>query len=240
MIRASRYRNVVVLTGAGVSRGSGLPVYRGEGGLWSDERTRRMSDARSLVEEPGNVWRFWADIAMKAKRARPNPAHRALARWEREVSGRGEFTLITQNVDGLHQRAGSHNVIELHGSLNRPRCSDGSCGGTLGSGDWAQEDASCQACGKPLRPAVTFFGEPIDALPEHQSKRALRKVDLFLAVGTSGVVDPAARFVRSARYAGARTVLVNLEAPEVREHGFDEVFLGPAEEILPSWFPAQA
>lgn len=222
-----------MLTGAGISVASGLPTYRGPGGLWNQGETATWNRAEALAEDPEGQWRFFHRLGERARAASPNAAHLALAAWEARLQARGRFTLITQNLDDLHRRAGSQEVIELHGTLRQVRCADDGCpqpplapGGPAGP-------PPCPRCGGPLRPDVVLFGEPLPAHPEHRAKQALRRLDLFLAVGTSGLVDPAARFVRAARYAGATTALVNLEAPSGDAHGFDVVLTGPAEELLP-------
>lgn len=168
----------------------------------------------------------------------PNAGHRALALAEAERPSGTSFTVITQNVDQLHQRAGSREVIELHGSIFRSRCIACDAPSFPDERDEAVLPR-CEACGALLRPDVTLFGEPIPARPEHESKRALRDCDLFVAVGTSGVVWPAAGFVRSAIYAGARTAYVNAEALE-SGGGFGEAFVGRAEELLPVLFARTA
>ena len=160
--------------------------------------------------------------------ARPNAAHHALALLESRFEG--DFTLITQNVDGLHLAAGSREVVELHGSLRRRRCKDPSC-----SSEPFEELTiplalpCCELCGNPLRPDIVLFGEQIPLGPSHQAKRSLRSVDLFLSVGTSGTVRPAANFVSGAKFSGALTVEINLESSGL----FEREFLGAAENILP-------
>jgi NAD-dependent deacetylase len=231
----SRYRSVVVLSGAGVSVASGLRPFRGPGGLW-EEPGAVISSAESLQSDATRLWALFSDMRRQASAAHPNAAHAALAAFEKDVRSRGgEFTLITQNIDGLHQRAGSANVVELHGSLFRARCSDLQC--RSDAINWPPDgDAAlppCSSCGRSTRPDIVLFDEPIPAKPEWDAKRALRTCDLFLAVGTSGTVSPASNFVRSAAYSGARTILVNLERMSPRHPDFEEEVLGPAEETLP-------
>jgi NAD-dependent deacetylase len=227
-------RKVVVLTGAGVSVASGLPTYRGLAGLW----TARPELARALVAgaPPPVVWEALVPLRAKLATVAPNEAHRAIARWERSVERRGGiFTLVTQNVDGLHQAAGSRNVLELHGALRRSRCSRCDLP-PFEDPSAPPRPPPCPRCGAPLRPDVVLFEEPIGAREEVESKRALREVDLFVAVGTSGTVWPASSFVRAAEYAGARTILVNAE--RIDRAPYDEQIVGPAEEILPTLLPA--
>jgi len=231
-IAAGRWRRVVVLTGAGASVASGLRPYRGPGGLWEeDPALKAMATAGA---SPADLWRLWGALRGEVALASPNEAHRALARFEARITGDGGvFSLITQNVDGLHQRAGSRAVIELHGALRRSRCS--AC--DLPPFDDETPHLTpppCPRCGAPLRPAVVLFDEPLGADEEVGAKRALRGCDLFLAIGTSGSVWPASSFVRSAAYEGARTAYVNLTPLTPPAPDFDEVHLGRAESLLPA------
>lgn len=229
---ADRYFHIVVLTGAGVSVASGLRTYRGAGGLWTEHpEAERMAQIETFVEDPLEGWRFFAPLRAMAWRAEPNPAHRALA----TLGARGGVTVITQNVDGLHLRAGSPAVVEYHGSILRTRCANPACSSKPfeDRDGHTEELPHCGRCGEFLRPDVVLFGEAIPADADMAARRALRECDLFLAVGTSGAVYPAAGFVRAARHAGARTVLVNLEPLEEPDDSFQEEYLGRAEEILP-------
>jgi NAD-dependent deacetylase len=231
----SAYSRVVVLTGAGVSVASGLRPYRGPGGLWTEVEASGVADAAALRDRPAEVWRFFAAARQAVLAARPNAAHLALARLEQGVTGRGgRFTLITQNVDGLHQRAGSQAVLEIHGTLARSRCTRVECTQPAFADERVDESCPpCPRCGQPLRPDVVLFGEPLPVEAEHLAKRALRDCDFFLAVGTSGTVTPAASFVRWAEVNGARTLLVNLEPMSPPNPAFQQELLGRAEELLP-------
>jgi len=222
------YKHIVVMTGAGISRAAGLSTYRGPGGLWNDPAKIALSSIEALESRRDEVtsmfWGFRAAIAA----AEPTAAHRALAAFENKV--KGAFTLVTQNVDGLHQRAGSHEVVEFHGSLRDWRCE--TCGRVIQP---ATADLP-ECCGQPLRPDVVLFGEMIPVHAEHQVKGALRDCDLFVAIGTSGTVWPAASFVRSAAYAGARTILLNLEIDDEARDAYQETHAGPADELVPHLF----
>jgi NAD-dependent deacetylase len=234
-VDTSAYRNIVALTGAGISVASGLRPYRGPGGLWEEVEASGVADVRVMQDRPAVAWRFFEEARAVIQRAEPNPAHLALARLETGLRSDQSFTLITQNIDGLHQRAGSKNVVELHGTLARTRCSIPTCA-LEPFEDHAREIRecpSCPLCSAPLRPDVVLFGELIPAEAEWRSKKALRDCDLFIAVGTSGTVSPASNFVRSAEYAGARTIFVNLEPLDPPNPAFHETHLGRAEEILP-------
>lgn len=234
-----RYRGIVVLTGAGISKASGLPTFRGPDGLWErpDGPGANGLDAAALEEDPQGVWTYCNKLRDAVRAAQPNAAHVALAEAERAVAPGASFTIITQNVDSLHQRAGSRNVLELHGSLARTRCSLKECGAApFDDPAPPAELPRCEACGCNMRPDIVLFDEEIPAQAEHFAKRALRECDLFVAVGTSGTVSPASNFVRAAEHARARTVLVNLTPMVPRHPAYDEEILGPAEELVPILF----
>jgi NAD-dependent deacetylase len=234
-IDSREYHNIVVLTGAGVSVASGLPTYRGPGGIWEKHEVAQYGHAHALHEHPERTWRLFGAMREPVVRAQPNAAHRALARFEAGLRAEQNFLLATQNVDGLHQRAGSRRLIELHGNITKTRCVDEACGLPPFEDLVAHADAvpRCPVCGSALRPDIVLFGESLPAAASRQAKRALRDCDLFLAVGTSGLVSPAADFVRSAEYAGARTIYVNLEPMVPHNPAFRESVLGRAEELLP-------
>jgi NAD-dependent deacetylase len=231
---ADRYRNIVILTGAGVSVASGLRPYRGPGGIWEEAGVVELATPRALADRPDEVWRLFGPLRAQARAAQPNAGHRAIADLERRL-GPGVVTVITQNVDGLHQRAGSTNVLELHGTIFRSRCSSSACD-LAPFDDQDPHDGPaprCPRCGAVLRPDAVLFDEAIPGGVEWHAKRALRDCDFFLAAGTSGTVAPASNFVRAAEYAGARTVLANLEPMTPRHPAYGEEYLGRAEEILP-------
>jgi NAD-dependent deacetylase len=235
LLDRSQYSRIVVLTGAGISAGSGLRTYRGPDGVWEEYELEKYGHANSLIEYPAQTWQLFGGMREPVLRARPNAAHHALAQWESELSLGQEFLLVTQNVDALHQQAGSKNVLELHGNIMYTRCTDSAC--TLepyrDEESHAEGVPKCPNCGAALRPDVVLFGEEIPALASWTVKRALRDCDLFIAIGTSGLVTPAANYVRGAQYVGARTILVNLEPMAEKNPAFQEEYLGPAEEVLP-------
>jgi len=241
-LKLNKYQHIVVLTGAGISVASGLPTYRGVGGLWTVGDTARVSDVEILKTDPQAAWELFGSLRKSVATAQPNAAHKALADCQKQLAGNQTITLITQNIDGLHQRAGSKDVVELHGSLFMTRCSNASCK----LAPYADQDPhlqalpQCSICQSLLRPDIVFFGELIPASADWSTKRALRNCDLFLAVGTSGTVSPACDFVRSAKYAGARTILVNMERSASSNDPFDQELLGKAEEILPMLFKSGA
>lgn len=231
----SNYANIVVLTGAGISVASGLPTFRGSGSIGEESSTKKYTSVEAIEEDPAGLWHYFSNFRIVARQATPNAAHIALANLENRLQAEQSFTLITQNVDGLHQRAGSRNVIELHGNVHRTKCTNPKCTLEPYSEENLHTDSipSCPSCGHMLRPDIVLFGEYLSALADWQSKRSLRECNLFIAVGTSGVVYPAANFVRSAAYVGARTIMVNLEPIDPPNPSFQEQYLGRAEEILP-------
>lgn len=235
----AQYRSIVVLTGAGVSVASGIRPFRGPGGLWEEGDNLRVANPSILVEDPLAPWRIFGPLRRQLRTAQPNAAHYRLAQLEAQLNAEQQFLLITQNIDGLHQRAGSHRVVELHGSIHRTRCSNQACDLPSHVDEDSHEELlpRCPRCQAPLRLDTVMFGEPIAVEAEQQVKTALRDCDLFLAIGTSGTVTPAANYVRSADYAGARTGLINLEPMVPRNPYFHEEYPGRAEEILPVLFP---
>ncbi len=215
-LRRSQY--VVVLTGAGVSAESGIPTFRdAQTGLWARYNPEELATPEAFRRNPRLVWDWYAWRRQLVSQAEPNPGHLALARLERLVP---RFTLITQNVDGLHQRAGSTSVIELHGNLLRVRClAEGTVYTTWP--DVADPPPPCPACGAPLRPDVVWFGELLPPEALERAWRAARDCDLFFSIGTSGLVEPAASLPRVAYAAGATVAVINLDvANRVEERLF--------------------
>jgi NAD-dependent deacetylase len=233
-----KYKRIVILTGAGISVASGLRSYRGPDGLWDDPQIQRFSHRDTLSQDPTGVWRFFGALRRQLPHTQPNPAHIALAQAAQALAPEQKMTLITQNIDALHEKAGSPHLIHYHGRVDHTACNNPRCSLTPYPDLQTYDDAppKCPQCGSLLRPAVVLFGEFIDTEIERLAKRALRNCDLFLAIGTSGVVMPAASFVRAAKYVGARTLFVNLEPMEDPNPYFDESILGRAEEIVPALF----
>lgn len=231
---------LLVLTGAGVSAESGVPTFRDANGLWENHRLEEVATPAAFDQDPALVWRFYSERRRKAKGVRPNPGHETLAAVEARIGER--FLLVTQNVDGLHLRAGSRRVAELHGSLFHTRCFDCDLAPFEDEAEHAAPPPcpDCAARGRRgrLRPAVVWFGERLDS----DMLRAIgRFVDegrrhrlVFLAVGTSGAVYPAAGFVRDAREMGVQTLELNLERSE-GSHWFHESRQGRAGELVPAW-----
>jgi NAD-dependent deacetylase len=228
-------RNIFVLTGAGVSAESGLGTFRdkqGEG-IWAKFDPMKLATPQAFARDPETVLAFYDLRRRNLLSAKPNAAHFALARLESWLAKRGgSLTLITQNIDDLHERAGSARVIHMHGELLKARC--GACGMVRLWLDDLDVTHTCPACGHvgTMRPDVVWFGEMPLALD--LIDLALRKADLFVAIGTSGAVYPAAGFVAKARALGMRTCEINLVAADNAEL-FDEQRLGPASETVPEW-----
>jgi NAD-dependent deacetylase len=198
---------VVVLTGAGISRDSGLPTFReAQTGLWARYRPEDLATPEAFARQPAVVWRWYAWRRELVARAEPNAGHYAIAELQRRVS---HCTLVTQNVDGLHARAGSVDVVELHGSIARIRCS--ACGDAPDPVP-AGEPPACVHCGAHLRPDVVWFGEALPEAALLRAAEAAASCDVFLSVGTSGLVYPAAGIVEIAARAGAAVIIVNPDA----------------------------
>jgi len=238
-IDITQYKKIVILTGAGISAASGIAPFRGAGAQSDDLDVTKHSSAELLFTNPEAIWRFYGPMRNRVSIAKPNPAHFALASIERTVSPDASFTLITQNVDKLHENAGSKNVVKLHGDLFESVCTNPDCD-LEPIEDFDLNNPTkvphCPKCGSALRPGVVLFGEqlPIDA--QRRAKHALRDCDLFIAIGTSGTVAPASNYVRSADYEGARTIYVNLTEMNPVNRYFKESVIGKAEEILPELF----
>ncbi|KCZ92252.1 Sir2 family NAD+-dependent deacetylase [Hyphomonas johnsonii] len=233
MSNANAARAVVVLTGAGISAESGLGTFRDVDGIWTKHPLEDLATPEGFARNPDFVQGFYNARRAQLKESEPNAAHLALARLEAALQAAGHsFTLITQNVDNLHQAAGSQNVLHMHGELLKVRC--GGCNAVVrwpGDISTATPCPCCEATGL-MRPHVVWFGE----MPLHMDEieRAIDKASLFVSIGTSGNVYPAAGYVRMARMAGARTVELNLE-PSEGASLFQDTRYGPASEVVPAW-----
>lgn len=218
-----------VLTGAGVSAESGLATFRGSGGLWNGHRVEDVATPEAWHANPELVWRFYSMRRRDAMAAEPNAGHWALASLEQRLQDR--FFLCTQNVDDLHERAGSRRVHHMHGSLFQSRCER--CAVPFpdrGLYQSAQELPICEKCGSPVRPHIVWFGEiPLDMDGIH---RELDRATVLLVVGTSGSVYPAAGFVNIANQRGIQTIYVGPEEP-LNAAAFDEILLGTSAGVLP-------
>ena len=221
--------NIVILTGAGISAESGLGTFRDEGGLWAQHRIEDVATPEGFARDPDLVHRFYNARRDQAAKAEPNAAHVALAELERRLDG--DLLIVTQNVDSLHEKAGSQAVLHMHGQLNRALCA--ACDHRWDAPLAMHKSDSCPACGQQAtRPDIVWFGE----IP-YQMERiadALSQADVFVSIGTSGEVYPAANFVAEADHFGAHTVELNLE-PSAGASRFAECRFGPASEIVPTW-----
>ena len=224
------FRSIVVLTGAGVSAGSGVATFRGPDGLWEGHRVEDVATPEAFDRDPILVHRFYDARRERLSSVKPNPAHLALADLERRWTG--DFLLVTQNVDDLHERAGGDNLIHMHGELQSGWCLN--CDTRFAWSGPMGTEAVCKRCkvSGMVRPDIVWFGE----MPYEMERidQALLACDLFVSIGTSGAVYPAAGFVQTARYVGAHCVELNLE-PSQGSLFFHETRLGRASEIVPAF-----
>ena len=223
---------VTVLTGAGVSAASGVPTFRGADGLWRNFRPETLATAEAFGRDPKLVWEWYAWRRSRIAACEPNAAHRVIAGWSRCFSN---FHLITQNVDGLHERAGTDKTICLHGSIWEVSCWQGCANSPK---RWRDETVSfnempprCPYCTGPIRPGVVWFGETLDPATVRKASEAAA-CDVFMTIGTSSVVYPAAGFLSAAKQQGAFTVEINPDATPASST-VDLVLRGPAEKVLP-------
>lgn len=220
---------MVVLTGAGISAESGVPTFRGPGGLWRQRRPESLATPEAFRRDPAFVWEWYDWRRAKLAAAQPNAGHRALAELEKRTP---RFTLVTQNVDGLHERAGSRNVIELHGSIWRMRCLACGCEQRDERTPLPKLPPCCERCLGLLRPAVVWFEEQLPQDAWNRAEEATRAAEVFLVVGTSAVVYPAAGLVPLAKSCGARVIECNMEETPFSA-SLDRSFRGRASELLP-------
>lgn len=223
-------RNLVILTGAGVSAESGLATFRGPDGLWEGHRVEDVATPEAFRRDPALVHAFYDARRARLGTVEPNAAHKALARLDSNWPG--ELLLVTQNVDDLHERAGSKRLIHMHGELAKGWCL--SCDQRFAWSGPMGEQACCPNCNSHgfVRPDIVWFGEMPYRMEEIDE--ALGVCDLFVSIGTSGAVYPAAGFVQTARYRGASTIEINLE-PSLGSSLFDETRIGRAAKLVPEW-----
>ncbi|HVU30628.1 MAG TPA: NAD-dependent deacylase [Sphingomicrobium sp.] len=223
-------RNILILTGAGISAESGLSTFRGPDGLWEGHRVEDVATPEAFERDPSLVHAFYNARRARLFEVEPNAAHLALARLEQEWPG--EFLLVTQNVDNLHERAGSKKLIHMHGENTKGWCLQ--CGDRFSWEAPMGTELECPSCGQAgkVRPDIVWFGE----MPYEMERieAALRNFDMFVSIGTSGAVYPAAGFVQNATYHGAKTLEMNLE-PSLGSVFFSESRIGPAGELVPEW-----
>jgi NAD-dependent deacetylase len=222
-------KRVAVLTGAGISAESGLATFRGAGGLWEGHRVEDVATPRAFVRDPALVWRFYNLRRANLRTVEPNPGHRALVEVENRL--RESFTLITQNVDGLHQAAGSRRVLEIHGAIRRVRCTG--CATVEDRGTEPLDGLpACAKCGQLLRPDVVWFEESLPYEIWFAAEEAVRSCECFLVIGTSAIVYPAAGLIQQARENDASVIEINLTATDASRYA-DVCLHGPSGKILP-------
>ena len=226
-------QNIVILTGSGVSAESGVATFRDMGGIWSKYDVGEVATPEGFAANPALVHEFYNMRRRALSEVEPNRAHKALGILESGLEARGgSLTLITQNVDDLHERGGSRHVLHMHGELLKAECAH--CGGGCACDDDLSVDTTCAICGrtKGMRPHVVWFGE----IPHHldEAVDAIMQADLFVSIGTSGSVYPAAGFVSEARLLGVPAMELNLE-PSENASLFSDARYGPAGEIVPKW-----
>ena len=220
--------HLFILTGAGISAESGISTFRGQNGLWEGHSIEEVASPEGFQKHPELVQRFYNLRRAQLKEVNPNPAHRSITRLQ-EIDG-VEVTLVTQNVDDLHERAGSRNILHVHGELYKARCSD--CEKIMPHREDLNETTRCPDCHGQLRPHICWFGES----PFHRAKiyTALMNADIFLSIGTSGIVFPAASYVQIARQGDIPTIEFNIEATEATPL-HEQAILGKASKTLPRW-----
>ncbi len=224
------FKNIVILTGAGISAESGLSTFRSENGLWNNHRVEDVATIEAFKRNPAYVHDFYNDLKKEILQAKPNAAHLAITQFQKEYPA--EIAVITQNVDLLHEKAGNSNVYHIHGQIDQAVCLN--CGQTVGASGDIDTETVCPNCGVigMMKPNIVFFGENL--LCMDKVDELLRRCDLFLSVGTSGVVFPAAAFVQTAKYHGAATYEFNME-PTSNNFYFDHHIMGPAGTTLPAF-----
>jgi NAD-dependent deacetylase len=225
-------RSIVILTGAGISAESGIATFRGPGGLWEGHRVEDVCTPEALARDPVLVHRFYDLRRAALATVEPNPAHLALARLD--AAWPGDLLIVTQNVDDLHERAGAHRMLHMHGELKSALCA--ACGARQPWQASLPPGSVCSICAAPvLRPDIVFFGE----MPYQMDviETALAQADMFVSIGTSGAVYPAAGFVQTARHYGAETLELNLD-PSAGSLFFHETRIGPAGKLVPDWVDA--
>ncbi len=230
-------KKIVVFTGAGISRSAGLRTYRGPDGLWNDESIVRAADASTLRTDPRFSWDHWGGMRAQIAAAQPTAAHLVLAEAEANLPDGYSLNIVTQNVDGLHTRAGSKNVIEFHGNVMRTRCTNPKC--TLASfadhESYSDRLPVCTLCGHHLRPDVVLFGENVDAGNAAPTRKLMKECGTLFVVGTTLEVQPAKSIVdiKKRFYTGVKTIWVNVTPAGQYHWSFKEVHTGGADTALP-------
>ena len=226
----NKYQNIVILTGAGISAESGLATFRASNGLWNNHPVEDVATIEAFERNPAYVHEFYNELKKELVKAKPNPAHLAITKLQNEYPA--QISVITQNVDTLHEKAGNKNIYHIHGQINQAVCLN--CGHILETFGDVDTETICPHCGIAgmMKPNIVFFGENL--LCMDTVDRLLANCDLFLSVGTSGVVFPAASFVQIAKYNNARTLEFSLE-PTSNNYYFDKHIYGKAGTTLPAF-----
>jgi len=224
--RLKEASSVAVMTGAGASAESGIPTFRGPGGMWKNHKPEQLATPQAFARDPELVWEWYHWRRGIVRSAEPNPGHEAIAVLERKVDN---FTLVTQNVDGLHKRAGSKNILELHGTVHRAHCRV--CPSSM---DLADEEGviSCDSCGDLMRPAVIWFGESLDMATLESAYLACASADYLIVAGTSSVVQPAASLAYASLERGGYVLEVNMDSTPLTGTA-SATILGKGGEVLP-------
>lgn len=225
-----RFNHIVILTGAGISAESGLSTFRAANGLWNNHRVEDVATIEAFERHPAYVHEFYNDLKKQVLAAKPNAAHLAITKLQKEYPA--EISVVTQNVDLLHEKAGNQNVYHIHGQINQAVCLN--CGQIADASGDIDTETVCPHCGIAgmMKPNIVFFGENL--LYMNKVDDLLRQCDLFLSIGTSGVVFPAAAFVQTAKYHGATTYEFNMEQTSNNFY-FDQHIMGPAGNTLPAF-----
>ena len=229
-IKLNEYKKVVFFTGAGMSKESGIPTYRGKGGTWEEYNYKDYACESAFKKNPDHVLDFHELRRKEAKSCEPHVGHQVVSSVEKNHS---DVTIVTQNIDGMHQRAGSNNVIELHGSLWRVRCG---CSGTREDMGETYEYRKCPKCSNWLRPDIIWFEDMLDHEVYTKATDIISNSDLFISIGTSALVYPAAGLPMTAKMNGARCIEINIDQTEISTLYHDNL-IGKAGDILPKLFP---
>lgn len=229
-IELTKFKKIVFFTGAGLSSESGIPTYRGKGGIWHQYNYEDYACQRAFDRDPEKVWEFHGKRREFVMECRPNEGHKIIAKIEQQLPA---TTIITQNIDGMHQRAGSKNVIELHGSLWRVRCDYE--GFVMENTEIPMKTIRC-SCGEYLRPDIVWFEDPLNQNAILQSVEAIQRCDIFISIGTSGVVYPAAQMPLIASQRHVPTVEINIDETPLSQL-FTHQLKGPATQMLKELWP---
>lgn len=226
----ANFKNIFILTGAGISAESGLATFRSSNGLWNNHKVEDVATIEGFIKNPSYVHSFYNELKKELRQAKPNAAHFAITKLQQEYPA--NINIVTQNVDTLHEKAGNNNVFHIHGQIDQAVCLN--CGQIIEGYSEITTSTPCPLCKQTniMKPNIVFFGENLLCMDEVET--LLRKCDLFISVGTSGVVFPAASFVQTAKYYGAATYEFNLETTSNNFH-FDHHIIGKAGTTLPEF-----